>query len=145
MNLDSLNKWLTLTANLGVIAGIIFLAIELRQNNDLMAGQDRFNRLSAAQSNAVAVATTPELNSALSKPVSDLTNEDMNMLAYYYNSVFLDWDWSFKEVPRDDLPNCLWERTFNNESLQRFWPGLRVAYSSEFVSYLENELGVGCE
>lgn len=32
MNLDSLNKWLTLLANLGVVAGIIFLAIEIRQN-----------------------------------------------------------------------------------------------------------------
>jgi hypothetical protein len=32
MNLDSLNKWLTLSANAGVIAGIVFLAIEISQN-----------------------------------------------------------------------------------------------------------------
>ena len=34
MNLDKLNKWLTLAANLGVIAGIIFLGIEISQNTD---------------------------------------------------------------------------------------------------------------
>ena len=32
MNLDNLNKWLTLVANLGVVVGIFFLAIEIRQN-----------------------------------------------------------------------------------------------------------------
>ncbi len=32
MNLDSLNKWLSLLANLGVLAGIIFLAVEIQQN-----------------------------------------------------------------------------------------------------------------
>ena len=32
MDLDKLNKWLTLVANLGVVAGIVFLAIEIRQN-----------------------------------------------------------------------------------------------------------------
>ena len=32
MKLDQLNKWLTLAANIGVIAGIVFLAIEIRQN-----------------------------------------------------------------------------------------------------------------
>ena len=32
MNLEALNKWLALSANLGVIAGIAFLAIEISQN-----------------------------------------------------------------------------------------------------------------
>ena len=32
MDLDRLNRWLSLGANLGVMAGIIFLAVELQQN-----------------------------------------------------------------------------------------------------------------
>ena len=36
MNLDNLNKWLTLLANFGVVAGLIFLAIEVRQNQTLL-------------------------------------------------------------------------------------------------------------
>jgi hypothetical protein len=32
VNFDSVNRWLTLFANLGVMAGIIFLAIETQQN-----------------------------------------------------------------------------------------------------------------
>ena len=41
MNLDSLNKWLMLAANIGVITGIIFLAIEVDQNNLSTKGQTR--------------------------------------------------------------------------------------------------------
>jgi hypothetical protein len=41
MNMDSVNKWLTLAANLGVIAGIIFLGIEIGQNSDQLAAQTR--------------------------------------------------------------------------------------------------------
>ena len=36
MNLDNLNKWLTLVANLGVVVGIFFLAIEIRQNQQTL-------------------------------------------------------------------------------------------------------------
>ena len=32
MNADSMNRWLTLGANLGVVAGLVFLAVELNQN-----------------------------------------------------------------------------------------------------------------
>lgn len=41
MELEKLNHWLTLLANLGVIAGIVFLAVELRQNNEMMRAQTR--------------------------------------------------------------------------------------------------------
>ena len=41
MDADSLNKWLTLAANIGVLAGILFLALELRQNTEMMQAQAR--------------------------------------------------------------------------------------------------------
>jgi hypothetical protein len=41
MDSDGLNKWLTLAANIGVIAGIVFLALELRQNTEMMRAQTR--------------------------------------------------------------------------------------------------------
>jgi len=39
MNTDNLNRWLTLCANIGVVIGIIFLAFELQQNNELLKSQ----------------------------------------------------------------------------------------------------------
>lgn len=47
MNMDSVNKWLIFVANLGVIAGIVFLAFELRQTQDIAKAQIR-NEISLA-------------------------------------------------------------------------------------------------
>ena len=36
-NMDKLNQWLTLSANVAVLLGIVFVAYELRQNIDAPA------------------------------------------------------------------------------------------------------------
>ena len=39
MNADSVNKWLTLSANIGVVFGLFLLLVELNQNSDLVRAQ----------------------------------------------------------------------------------------------------------
>lgn len=41
MDLKKINTWMTLLANFGVLAGIIFLAVEIRQNSDAIRAQTR--------------------------------------------------------------------------------------------------------
>ena len=41
MNFDKLNQWLTLLANFGVLAGILFLSVEVGQNTQMMRTQTR--------------------------------------------------------------------------------------------------------
>ena len=41
--MEKLNKWLTLGANLGVIAGLIFLAFQIRQNTSQMRADASFS------------------------------------------------------------------------------------------------------
>lgn len=74
MNTDSLNKWLTLAANLGVIAGIAFLAIEISQNTQSLDETRKLSAAEAYQSRADATremffgfieAGSPELNEKL--------------------------------------------------------------------------------
>jgi len=43
-----INKWLTLIANFGVIAGILFLVIEVRQNQESFNEANMISRLSAS-------------------------------------------------------------------------------------------------
>jgi len=40
-NKEELDRWLSLLANVGVIAGIVFLAIEIRQNTEMVESQTR--------------------------------------------------------------------------------------------------------
>ena len=39
MNTDNVNKWLTLSANIGVFIGLILMLVELDQNSDLVRAQ----------------------------------------------------------------------------------------------------------
>jgi len=41
MNFDNLNRWLTLVANLGVLAGIVFLSLEIDQSNRIAEREAR--------------------------------------------------------------------------------------------------------
>jgi len=41
MKLSNLNEWLTLLTNVGVLAGIVFLGIEMQQNTQMMHAQTR--------------------------------------------------------------------------------------------------------
>lgn len=47
MTLDSINRWLTLAANLGVLAGIVFLGFEIRQNSEALLASSRQDLLEA--------------------------------------------------------------------------------------------------
>ena len=49
MELDKLNKWLTLLANVGVLLGIMFLAYEIRQNTNSIQSQTRATLYAGAQ------------------------------------------------------------------------------------------------
>ncbi len=39
MSLDKVNRWLTLLANVGVLAGIVFLALEMRHSSNAINAQ----------------------------------------------------------------------------------------------------------
>ncbi len=41
MNADFVNRWLTLSANIGIVIGLILLIVELDQNRDMMRAQTR--------------------------------------------------------------------------------------------------------
>ena len=41
MDRSQINDWLALIANLAVVGGIVFLAIEIRQNNELLRSESR--------------------------------------------------------------------------------------------------------
>jgi len=96
---------LAILANAGVIASIFFLALELRQNNELMDAERRFNRLSIATGSLTLLATSPELSKAVAKlddvPVTvddlDLTPGELTQARAYYSRVIRNQEWSALE------------------------------------------------
>ena len=116
MEADKLNRWLTLGANVGVIAGIIILAVEIRQNTDSL---DESRRLAAANayqarattssSNVLANAHSPEMVRAIvafraaggidnpSGAIASLSPEDQLRVRSYYLARLVRYDNNFHQ------------------------------------------------
>ncbi len=67
MNIDRLNRWLTLVANFGVLIGIIFLSIETSQNTASLDISAREYRTSNLINNASMIIESEPLTDVLSK------------------------------------------------------------------------------
>jgi hypothetical protein len=64
MKLDSLNRWLMLVANVGVMAGVVFLAVEIGQNQ---AALDLSNQISILDARALEIQQYNDFNNSISQ------------------------------------------------------------------------------
>ena len=86
MDQKRLINWLTLTANLAVIAGIVFLGVELRQNTKQLELQSYQSWVAANMEINTAIAN-PELSAIVSGGHADsanLTNESYIAYAMFH-------------------------------------------------------------
>ena len=100
MDKDRLNRWLTFGANIGVLAGILLLAYELRQNNDFMGAEARYNRLIINTENYGRMAENREFADLWLK-VSDneqLSRSEQIQIDSFLVKAFLVREWSFMFV-----------------------------------------------
>ena len=65
MNLEKLNQWLVLAANIGVLGGIIFLAYEIRQNTSQMRTEASHSVTELVNSLNADTYTDPDLTDLL--------------------------------------------------------------------------------
>jgi hypothetical protein len=164
MDFDKLNKWLTLLANFGVVAGIVFLAVEIRQNQTLLEQNHqtmlRNQELEILNATHLEVEQFNDLRAQiyLSKEVSELwlngrSGEFNNAVEEYrYNSLCSAWfiamGLSYERSIILDRPNVLDALTqqarFNiveNPGMQQCWdrvaPFLVSFGFDEYVSAVE--------
>ena len=79
---DRLNQWLTLAANVGVIAGIMFLAYEIRVNTDAVRSSNyaAYNEVSAAWG-ALTAEHAGDLAAIMQESFDELTPEERLIFA----------------------------------------------------------------
>jgi hypothetical protein len=109
MDSDRLNRWLTLAANIGVVIGIIFLAVELRQNNENLAAQQRAVNFASVAETWAMVAENPSLSTLLDKDFGGetLSGAEQIQLLGFWTRVHLSLQWSFAELPDEEFQRTL--------------------------------------
>ena len=142
-----LGKTMTLVANVGVIGGILMLAYELRQNNELMEAQARQVRTSmvidlwkvAAENGELAELRGRERNG------EELTDVERQRVDAYVMSVFVMIDWVFQELsansPEMNQVRAVQRYSFANKSeYRRVWEDRKTSFRPEFVQWYEENV-----
>ena len=148
MKLDKSNQWLALLANIGVVAGIIFLAFELQQNNKQLE----------LQSYQSWVAANLEINAALTDPAlseimalghlnsTNLSNESFIAYAMLNMSVIQMAQSTDYLYRAGSLDKEFWEAEMNRAAgilafpgVRQWWEaGGRTQLTPGFVEFLES-------
>ena len=154
MNFDKTNRWLTLVANIGVIVGIIFLAVEINQSTlqtQLQTSSSFQNTFTSVELNLVA---NNDLLDALlkSQKGEGLSEVDQLRVLVFYRAVLRGYQNSFYQSRTGVIDPAVWEGERNqmkqsfgfDEGMVSYWLQNRSLYSPEFndlISSLIDEIG----
>ena len=153
-NID-LGQGISIAANLGVIAGIVFLGVELNQNNRLLEAQAQYSLLENRTSFGYALLQNPELAEFLvrARDDGDLSEVDVVRLYSRASNLILEWEWNYLQFRDRNLANSdalivgMRGVFLRPESIfvprERFygvWRGMRDRLSPEFVDFVESNI-----
>ena len=150
MDTDRLNRWLTLGANVAVLAGIVILAAEISQNTDMMRTQINQSRAEASMSEAQAMYNSDYLPELLVKlrQGNAITPVERERYISFLRGVHRNWDNQLRQyregllaedIPRSIRGAILFE-IVPIEEAKREWERTRDTFSDEYISFVDATL-----
>jgi len=145
----SLGQTISIFANLGVIAGIVFLGVELQQNNQALEIQARSGREDLFRQAITRRYQIPEMLSASVKfrRGDALSDEEALILDWENHAVFVDWMLIYMQVhdgilDEETIPISLWRDGFNEAFplMPESWSARKQTYRPDFVEYMEENV-----
>ena len=143
-DLGSLGEFL---GSIAVLATLIYLALQTRQNTLAISAQVDAARVSTSIHLQLAIAASPELMEALTEDrVGDVViNEDRR--SRVWRAVLYNWQWQFVQGRRGLLPTyqevgvASGVRSFFStyRSFEGWWEGSQTNYIPEFVEFVEEQ------
>ena len=129
---------------LGIIAGIVFLGFELRQNNELMEADARFNRLSIVTDAWRFSAEHGDLTELRVRSDNDeaLSDAEERRVTATIMAVYVLLEWTYIELGEDSTAlNQVREVQLYNfanyPTYGRVWEARKQSFDPAFVQWLE--------
>ncbi len=147
----ALGQTITILANIGVIAGIVFLAVELQQNNELLESEARQALVDRRISLAEIVASNAELANVVAKAQAGeaLAPGEQRQLYALNVSIFAMVESQFAEYQRGRLEfedvtvggliNALSGSGLSGNVLE-FWTAWKNTTNGEFRAFVEEHV-----
>jgi len=149
-----LTRWLTLGANIAVLAGIVLLIVELDQNRQQMRAQTRHELAMGIVDLLQIPAANPQLAEVLfrAKAGAALTPTEMFQFELRTNALFRYWEdvhYQYRLGLYDDVEfikqRDAWRASIGSSVLaQAYWCRVRLLYSPEFMAAMDALLDAPC-
>ena len=140
-----LGQTISVLANVGVIAGIVFLGIEIGQNNDLMREEAERARAESIREGSTLVVENPGLAEIMVKESEgrDLTAAEGLQLEHYHMRSLVGYSISFRQLPTESLDamgNYFRRRYQTSPAWRRMWDQYQDTYEPDFVRFKEENI-----
>jgi hypothetical protein len=150
-----LGQTIAILANLGVIAGIVFLGVELQQNNRLLSAEAQYGRRQIDQARVLTLVESGELSDILVRARSgeELSEPEEFRLFLLSLNWIQDWEWKYEQIQAGNLADDGTllrdiERSFRNSEayfiperiFRRAWEIAISARDPEFAHYVESNV-----
>jgi hypothetical protein len=143
-----ISEWLTLFANVAVVVGIIFLAIEVSQNTAMIEAQMSQGRAETAMDQAESLYNSdylPEIFLVMEQeqPLTDLQrvrftaylrafNRNQDNLLHQVEQGFLG------AATLRSIRDAVWAEIARNKAAREIWENTKVSYSDEYVALVDS-------
>lgn len=154
MNLEKLNQWLTLAANLGVMTGIVFLVFELNQNTQALQTESYTSVLEMISEGEIILATNAEFHDLFvtgEKSPEQLPEQDWSRFTYFNFPRMGLWEYLFLGKEDGTITPAAWsafDPYFRSIAClrghRRFFDEQRIGHAPKFMTYLDEEVFPGC-
>ena len=148
MEHDKLNRWLTLAANVGVIAGIVFLAFEMQVNTSAVRSATIQAITDASANSLRSLASDPEMAQLRldgDKDFSSLTDLQAYQYHVYYRQHWLRFQNIFFQRRFGVLEEGVWGTyarvicaDIKTDGIRANWPNQAEVLDSAFVEFVES-------
>ena len=150
MDADNVNKWLTLSANFGVVVGLILLIVEIGQNTDMMRAQISQSRTDTALAEQHATYNSDHMPAILAKVTrgEEISSEEEIRYATYFRAFNRNQDnnlWQYNQgylgesIPRSI--NSAVRTVVGSHALGiEFWDRQKHSYTDEYIAFVDTAI-----
>jgi len=145
-----LGQTISILANVGVIAGILFLAFELRQNNQILIAQTSYAQFSIERERRNRlIENVGGITDVMQKGRSGipLTEDEAFRRNLVWEDLVSNWRWQFREVEAGRLPanildvqtaRVIWQA--NHPALANYFNETSSRYDAAFTQWIEENI-----
>ena len=153
MKKSSVKKWAAIAEIAGafaVVMSVVYLAVQVSDNNRLLRSQAHFNALELGQRPLEMMVANEDLASVLVECRSDPEAVDRTSWARCSNYYFMQinsWEYFYYQHADDSIPPQLWrgadayfkQEVLTNSGYARYWSKGQIAFDEPFRSYVAAE------